>query len=132
MWIERGTESLQGDEFRDTFQKNSYCPLCSTFSNPHYKADWLVLSTLGNVSISKLMHHKLKLQLNLRKTKYFTSMPMLLYHHNSKFKIIIPILCLIHAWFVLRSSQHYSWVVFPPSMESVHWFAGRNMNSARF
>lgn len=95
-------------------KKYSYCPLCSTFSNPRYKSDWFVTSILGNV-ISKTAVPQIKASIKLEKTPLCHAHAA--YYHNSKFKFIILILCLIHAGFVLRSSQHYSWVVFPPNME---------------
>lgn len=107
----------------DTFQKNTVTVCCvPPFFNPHYKSYWLVLSILGNVSISKTALPQIKASIKLEKNQVFSCHAHAAYCYNSKFKIIILILCLIHAAFVLRSSQHYSWV--PPRMESVHWSAG--------
>lgn len=122
----------KGRNLETLFKKIQFLSAVFNFFSPHYKSDWLVLSILGKVSISKTAVPQVKASIKLEKTQAFSCHTHAAYHHNSKFKITVLILCLIHAGFVLRSSQHYSWVVFPASMVSVHCSAGRSMNSAHF
>lgn len=104
--------------FRDTFQKNTVavCPVTHfpihTINLTDLKCQSLVTS-----AFQKLLCHKWKLRLNLKKPKYFPCRAHAAYQDNSKFKMIILILCLIHTRFVLWSSQYCSWAFFPTSHE---------------
>lgn len=110
----------KGTNLETLLKKYSYCPLYSTFSNPHYTSDWLVASILDNVGISKTVSPQIKALIELEKNpKYLKYHAHAAYHHSPKFKVILLILCLIHAWFVLGSSQYYSYTGFPPNVESV-------------
>lgn len=79
MRIERDTEFLQGEEFRDAFQKNTVTVRCVQHFPIHtINVTDLYCQSLVMSAFQKLHCHKLKLQLNLKKNKYSHAMPMLL------------------------------------------------------
>lgn len=126
---------IKGMNLETLLKKYSYCPLCPTFSNPHYTSDWLVCQSLIMSAFQKPSRHKLKLQFDLEKTPSTShAMPMLPTATilNSRLFCWFFVSYVFDLFWGLLSTtlvlfSHQVWKV-----SVVSWFAGRNVNSAHF